>query len=63
MDNRLAAGELLTVAQAAAWLQISRSSIYKLFGTGALPTISVFRCRRVERAALEKFVSERRTHG
>ena len=47
---------LLTVDEAAAWLHISRWSVYNLIRNGQLRTITIGRRRLVTRAALAECV-------
>jgi excisionase family DNA binding protein len=48
---------LYTVNEAAALLRISRAKFYALVAQNKIATVTVGRCRRVERRALENFVS------
>jgi excisionase family DNA binding protein len=48
---------LLTPAEAAEVLSISRSKLYELIGQGRLTTIRIDTSRRVPREALVEFVS------
>lgn len=52
---------LLTVDEALARLRISRGSLYKLIGSGELPTILIGRRRLVPVPALEEFIAQRLT--
>lgn len=52
-DGRL----LVTMAEAAAMLSISRSRLYQLVYEGRLPTIQIGRSRRVSVSALQHFVT------
>ncbi len=47
---------LVSVEEAADALSLSRSKVYELLGAGALPSVYVGRCRRIEAAALQDFV-------
>ncbi|MEZ5175152.1 MAG: helix-turn-helix domain-containing protein [Acidimicrobiia bacterium] len=47
---------LLTPAEAAQVLSISRSKLYELIGQGRLDTVLIDSCRRVPKQALDKFV-------
>jgi excisionase family DNA binding protein len=51
---------LLTVVQAAQYLQISRSSLYRLIASGQLPTVRIGRSRRVCREDLDAFIAQAR---
>lgn len=51
---------LLTVAEAAGALAISRSKLYELFATGAVASIRIDGSRRVPLEALESYIAERR---
>ena len=48
---------LLTPAEAAQVLSISRSKLYELIGRGLLTTVRIDASRRVPRQALDEFVS------
>jgi excisionase family DNA binding protein len=52
---------LLTVRQAAAYLSLSRSQLYALFDSGALPSVHVGRLRRVDRRDLDVYVDSLRS--
>ena len=54
---------LHTVNEAAGLLRISRSKFYALIAEQRIATVSVGRCRRVERHALEKYISSIRSAG
>lgn len=47
---------LLTVAQAAEVLQLSRGKVYELIADGRLPSVSIDRSRRVREADLDAFI-------
>lgn len=49
-------GRLLTILEAAAMLGISRSSIYRLFGSGQLCGVRVCGRRRVTAAEITRFI-------
>jgi excisionase family DNA binding protein len=51
---------LLTVAQAAALLSISRTTLYELLAGGAIESIYIGRSRRVPVSALHDFVESQR---
>ena len=51
---------LLTVAQAAALLSISRTTLYELLAGGAIESIYIGRSRRVPVGALHDFVESQR---
>lgn len=48
---------LLTVAEAAAALRISRSSIYRLFEGGELARVQIGASRRVTSAEIHRFIA------
>lgn len=50
---------LLSVPAAARMLSLGRTTVYTLIASGELETISIGRCRRVPRAAIEAFVEQR----
>lgn len=54
---------LLTAAQAAALLSISRTTLYELLASGAVESIHIGRSRRVPVDALHAFVESRRSPG
>jgi excisionase family DNA binding protein len=47
---------LLRVEEAAEWLGLGRTKAYELVFTGALPSVTIGRSRRVPLTALEAFV-------
>jgi len=47
---------LLTPAQVSDVLQLSRSRIYELMGSGVIPSVTIGRSRRVPATRLEEFV-------
>ncbi|MFM7535382.1 MAG: helix-turn-helix domain-containing protein [Acidimicrobiales bacterium] len=49
----------VTIAEAASFLAISRSTVYVLLDSGALRSVHVGRARRVPIVELERFVRER----
>ena len=51
--------ELLTPDEAADILRLSRSTIYELLRTGALPSLRIRRSRRVRTDAIRAFIDER----
>ena len=51
--------ELLTPDEAADILPLSRSTIYELLRTGALPSLRIGRSRRVRTDAIRAFIDER----
>ena len=51
-DAALVEDGLMTVAEAARFLKLSRSSVYKLMDEGQLQYTKLGRCRRVPRRAL-----------
>ena len=59
MDHPL----LYNVNEAAGLLGISRSKFYALVAEQRIATVSVGRCRRVERHALENYISTIRSAG
>jgi excisionase family DNA binding protein len=50
-------GRLLTILEAAAMLGISRSSIYRLFGSGELRWVRVCGRRRLTAAEINRFIA------
>jgi len=54
-------GQLAKVDEAKDYLNVARSTVYKLFDSGELPYVKVGSCRRVRWSDLEAFVS-RNTH-
>ena len=56
-------GGLLTIAEAASWLRISRSHIYKLLQYGAIRSVRIGRARRVPKADLVAFAVEHLDEG
>lgn len=54
--NPVGAPILLTVEQCAKHLQLSRSHTYKFVLSGALPSVTLGRTRRIPVRALEEFV-------
>ena len=52
--------QLLTVAEAAAALALSKSLVYQLVLSGELESVKVRRCRRVPVDALNSYVKELR---
>lgn len=48
---------LLTIPEVAAALQISRSSIYRLFDAGALAWVQIGAARRVSSIEIDRFIS------
>ena len=50
---------LLTPSEAADLLGLSKSYIYELLASNALPSITIGRARRIPRRALEEFVATR----
>ena len=55
---------LLTIDAAARELHVSRSTLYRLIQTRALPAVKVRGCRRVSRTALDRYITslERQSH-
>jgi excisionase family DNA binding protein len=51
------AGQLLTIAEAAAALRISRSSVYRLFDAGELCWVRICGSRRVSAAEINRFIT------
>jgi excisionase family DNA binding protein len=51
---------LLTVAEAATALGLSRSKLYELLAAGEVESVSIGRSRRVPREAVEEFVARLR---
>jgi excisionase family DNA binding protein len=50
--------EILTIGEAAKFLQISRRSLYKLVREGAIPGNKILNKWRFERESLKRWVSE-----
>ena len=50
---------LFTVDEAGAALHLSRQSIYDLINSGELRSFTIGRSRRIPRAALDEFITER----
>jgi excisionase family DNA binding protein len=50
---------LQTLPEAAAYLSISRSSIYQMLNRGDLPTVRIGRAVRIPTSALEEWVDRR----
>lgn len=50
---------LLTPAEAAALLGLSKSYIYELLASNALSSITIGRARRIPRQALDEFIATR----
>jgi excisionase family DNA binding protein len=48
---------LLTIAEAAAALRISRSSVYRLFDSGQLGWVQIGASRRVAAAEIDRFIT------
>lgn len=53
---------LLRIEEAAEILQVGRSTIYLLIGTGELPIVKIGRSRRIPVSALEVWVKEQASH-
>lgn len=51
---------LITIAAAAARLDLSRSKVYELIADGELPTVRIGRARRIALADLRAFVARHR---
>ena len=49
---------LVTVDEAARLLSIGRTQVYKLIGSGELPSIKLFRSRRIQASALRDYVAQ-----
>lgn len=56
-------GRLLTPAQIAERLVVTRGMIYKLVRTGVLPAVYVGRLPRVAESDLAAYIERQRTHG
>lgn len=52
---------MLTVEDAAAWLEVSRTTMYALIKTGQVQSERIGRLRRVPLAALEVFITQQPT--
>lgn len=50
--------ELLTVAEVATHLRVSKMSVYRLIGAGHLESIQVGRAYRIKRASLNAFLTQ-----
>lgn len=50
---------LVTIAEAAAALGISRSALYELVLAGEIPSVKIGRARRIPVKSLEEFVAHR----
>ncbi len=63
-DNAAALVEdgLVTVSEAAAFLRLSRSTLYTLMDSGSLPWVRIGRTRRIPRRALIELAA-REMHG
>lgn len=48
---------LLTIAEAASYLSISRGAVYNLLNSGALASIHIGRARRIAMCELRRFVA------
>lgn len=51
---------LVTVEDAAEYLELSRSKVYELLADGELPSVRIGRSRRVSVSDLEEFVARHR---
>jgi excisionase family DNA binding protein len=49
----------LSIAEAAAYLNVSRATLYRLLGSGAFRSCSIGRRRVVLRSELDRFLQER----
>ena len=49
---------LVTVDEAARLLSIGRTQVYKLIGSGELPSIKLFRSRQIQASALRDYVAQ-----
>lgn len=56
--GRRVTAQLLTVTEAAAALNVSKPTVYRLFSAGALAWVQVGAHRRVTQAAIEEFIAE-----
>lgn len=52
------AKRLLTIAEAAEALSVSRSSIYRLFDAGQLAWVQIGGCRRVTATEIDRFIAD-----
>jgi excisionase family DNA binding protein len=50
--------QLLTVAEVAGTLQVSRATVFRYLRLGLLPSIRLGRSRRIARAALDAFLAD-----
>lgn len=54
--------QVLTLNEAASYLAISRATLYRLIGRGALPVVRVTEARRgITRADLDAYITSRRS--
>jgi len=60
MNPRVGGGRLLTPAEVAARLAVSRSMIYKVLRTGELASLYIGRLPRIAEADLEEYVERQR---
>lgn len=65
VSSQNAEGErrLLTVREAALRLGVSRATIYRLLGAGALPSLTIGRARRISAQALSTFITHQEQAG
>lgn len=54
---------LLTVPEVARYLSLSRSQVYLLISTGALPSVRIGRLRRIDLGALDAYVDRLADNG
>ena len=59
MDNR--SPDVLTVGEVAAFMRVSRETVYRMAGRGELPGRKIGRIWRFPRAAIDEYLSERTT--
>lgn len=52
--------ELLTIEQVAEILKIGRTTVYEEMNSGALPSVTIRRCRRVLRSDLNAYITRLR---
>jgi excisionase family DNA binding protein len=54
--------ELLSIKDAAAYIGVSKASLYRLIGAGALPSVHVLKRKQlISRHDLDTYVNERRS--
>ncbi len=56
-EHELISGGLQRISETARFLGVSRSLVYRLINTGALPTVRIGRSRRIPILAVREFAS------